>query len=237
MLELILKITICHLIGDFVLQSDKMIKNITAKKLKSKYLYLHVFIHLILILVITGFEKQYILPALLLASIHLGIDIITKLFLKNKINSMSNFIIDQSLHMLSIALFIRYFYEFDMNWSTLVNNQGYLLIISLLCISFVSSIIIKKAMELFDYNIKTKGLKDAGKYIGLLERVFVFFFVITSFWEGIGFLLAAKSIFRFGDLKENKDVKLTEYILIGTLLSFGIAIIIAKVYLFISNII
>jgi hypothetical protein len=36
--------------------------------------------------------------------------------------------------------------------------------------------------------------------------------------------LAAKSVFRFGDLKESKDRKLTEYILIGTLLSFGIAI-------------
>lgn len=58
----------------------------------------------------------------------------------------------------------------------------------------------------------------------MLERLFVFIFVITSNWEGIGFLLAAKSVFRFGDLKESKDRKLTEYILIGTLLSFGIAI-------------
>ena len=43
----------------------------------------------------------------------------------------------------------------------------------------------------------------------------------------VGFLLAAKSIFRFGDLKEAHDIKLTEYVLIGTLLSFGIAIITA----------
>ena len=58
----------------------------------------------------------------------------------------------------------------------------------------------------------------------MLERLFVFVFVVTANWEGIGFLLAAKSVFRFGDLKESKDRKLTEYILIGTLLSFGIAI-------------
>jgi len=67
-------------------------------------------------------------------------------------------------------------------------------------------------------------LNNAGKYIGMLERLFVFVFIITGNWEGIGFLLAAKSVFRFGDLKESKDRKLTEYILIGTLLSFGIAI-------------
>lgn len=89
---------------------------------------------------------------------------------------------------------------------------------------------------MFNYSITSSGLKDAGKYIGMLERLFVFLFVLTNFWEGIGFLLAAKSIFRFGDLKDNNDVKLTEYILIGTLLSFGSAIVIAKMYLKLINI-
>lgn len=84
---------------------------------------------------------------------------------------------------------------------------------------------------MFNYSITSSGLKDAGKYIGMLERLFVFLFVLTNFWEGIGFLLAAKSIFRFGDLKDTNDVKLTEYILIGTLLSFGLAILIGKVCL------
>jgi hypothetical protein len=68
------------------------------------------------------------------------------------------------------------------------------------------------------------SLENAGTFIGILERLFVFTFVVIGKWEAIGFLLAAKSIFRFGDLKESKDRKLTEYILIGTLLSFGIAI-------------
>jgi hypothetical protein len=42
--------------------------------------------------------------------------------------------------------------------------------------------------------------------------------------EAVGFLLAAKSVFRFGDLKDDHDRMRTEYVLIGTLLSFGIAI-------------
>jgi len=53
----------------------------------------------------------------------------------------------------------------------------------------------------------------------------------------VGFLLTAKSVFRFGDLKESKDRKLTEYILIGTLLSFGIAIIVGLSYLYLESII
>ncbi|MDX1471964.1 MAG: DUF3307 domain-containing protein, partial [Flavobacteriaceae bacterium] len=64
---------------------------------------------------------------------------------------------------------------------------------------------------------------DAGKYIGILERLFVFTFILLGHWEAVGFLLTAKSVFRFGDLKDSRHRKLTEYVLIGTLLSFGIA--------------
>ncbi|HLV52538.1 MAG TPA: hypothetical protein VKY29_00860, partial [Cryomorphaceae bacterium] len=49
-------------------------------------------------------------------------------------------------------------------------------------------------------------------------------------WAAIGFLMAAKSIFRFGDLTRAKDRRLTEYILIGTFLSFGIALAVGMLY-------
>ena len=70
-----------------------------------------------------------------------------------------------------------------------------------------------------------ESLQSAGKYIGMLERLFVFAFFASGHPEGVGFLIAAKSVFRFGDLKEAKSRKLTEYVLIGTLVSFGIAMI------------
>ena len=72
-------------------------------------------------------------------------------------------------------------------------------------------------------------------FLSIIHVNYVFLFVVIDFWEGIGFLLAAKSIFRFGDLKENKDIRLTEYILIGTLLSFGIRILIGMAYLELSE--
>ena len=52
-------------------------------------------------------------------------------------------------------------------------------------------------------------------------------FVITGNIEGVGFLLAAKSIFRFGDLNKAREIKITEYVLLGTLASFTIALIVA----------
>ena len=50
-------------------------------------------------------------------------------------------------------------------------------------------------------------------------------FVMLEQYEAIGFLLAAKSLLRF---KETDTVK-SEYVLVGTLLSFGIAILLGVV--------
>src|SRR5690606_28655402 len=76
-----------------------------------------------------------------------------------------------------------------------------------------------------------ESLIKAGRFIGVLERLFVFLFVIIDHWEAVGFLLAAKSIFRFGDLRRGKDRKLAQYGLIGTMLTYEIAILIGLVYL------
>ena len=68
-----------------------------------------------------------------------------------------------------------------------------------------------------------------------LKDYLVFVFMITNEWQAVGFLLAAKSVFRFGNLQEAKDRKLTEYILIGTLLSFGIAVLTGMGYQYIRS--
>lgn len=70
-----------------------------------------------------------------------------------------------------------------------------------------------------------KGLPNAGKWIGYLERILILTFIFTDSIEGVGFLLAAKSVFRFGELNRAKDIKTTEYVLIGTFTSFTIAIL------------
>lgn len=86
-------------------------------------------------------------------------------------------------------------------------------------------------------DLKGESLENAGAYIGMLERLFVFAFIVMNYWEGIGFLIAAKSVFRFGDLSKAKDRKLTEYILIGTLLSFGLAIAFGMAYKYVMTLI
>lgn len=74
--------------------------------------------------------------------------------------------------------------------------------------------------------INDEGLPDAGRLIGILERVLVLIFVLMNQYQAIGFLIAAKSILRFGERDGDHRRKQTEYVLVGTLLSFTLAIII-----------
>lgn len=79
------------------------------------------------------------------------------------------------------------------------------------------------------------GLAQAGAYIGYIERCLTLGFILLGQFSAIGFLVAAKTIFRFGDLTKSKDMKLTEYMLLGTLLSYAIAIFVGVIVLKVSN--
>lgn len=72
-----------------------------------------------------------------------------------------------------------------------------------------------------------RGLTNGGMVIGYLERLLIAIFILTGEFSGVGFLIAAKSIFRFGELKDGENRKQAEYIIIGTFASFLLAIIIS----------
>lgn len=67
-----------------------------------------------------------------------------------------------------------------------------------------------------------EGLPNGGKLIGLLERGLIFLLVLVGQPAGIGFLIAAKSVLRFETA--SKDQKAGEYVIVGTLASFGWAL-------------
>lgn len=135
--------------------------------------------------------------------------------------------VDQALHVL-VLIGIAYLYTHESFEFIPLDHSFWLLLTGVIFLTKPTSIIIKNAISIWtpeNKNSQDDSLSNAGNYIGILERLFVFSFILTGHFEAIGFLLAAKSIFRFGDLKEAKDRKLTEYVLIGTLLSFGIALL------------
>jgi len=67
------------------------------------------------------------------------------------------------------------------------------------------------------------SLASAGLWIGALERLLIVTFVLMHEYSAIGFLIGAKSLLRFGDASKTNARKQSEYILIGTLLSFCFA--------------
>jgi hypothetical protein len=141
------------------------------------------------------------------------------------------FFADQILHIAVILGLSYYFKEFDFEF---LHSQKFLkVLVGAVFLTMPASIIIKILLSSWtpasaDQNtLQTESLSSAGKYIGILERLLVFTFVMVNHWEGVGFMVAAKSIFRFSDLAQAKQRKLTEYVLIGTLLSFGMAVLTA----------
>jgi len=71
------------------------------------------------------------------------------------------------------------------------------------------------------------GAPDAGALIGRLERTLILFLVLAGVPSGIGLLVAAKSILRFGEVRDANNREMAEYVLIGTLASFAFAIPVA----------
>lgn len=68
------------------------------------------------------------------------------------------------------------------------------------------------------------GLAEGGRIIGYAERLLIYVFVLADAPTAIGFLVTAKSLFRFGEITGNQKRKHAEYIIIGTLVSFAYAV-------------
>lgn len=78
--------------------------------------------------------------------------------------------------------------------------------------------------EIHTQNSDRDSLASAGFWIGVLERFLIVTFILIHEYSAIGLLIAAKSLLRFGDKDEVHPRKQSEYILIGTLLSFCFAL-------------
>lgn len=227
---LFIKLFLAHLLGDFIWQPNKWVADKETKKHKSFYLYLHVLLHGILAAILVG-EINFIPYAAFIAITHGFIDFIKLNFQKKK-TKRTWFVVDQIVHIL-ILIGISLLYQNKNMIHFWLDDKFWILVTGIIFITKPASIFIKTIISIWSPESQNSNqdnsLANAGNYIGILERLFIFCFILLGHFEAIGFLLAAKSIFRFGDLKEAKDRKLTEYVLIGTLISFGIAILVGQV--------
>ena len=224
------KLFLAHLIGDFLLQPGRWVIHKEAHKARSKYLYIHILVHFFVTMLLL-WDPMYWKLVLVIVTSHYFIDL-AKLYVAPLFKRKSiSFFIDQFLHIL--MLYVCSYYggvmQHTANW---FQNLDWGLVTALIFVSSPAAIIMGKLLEGMSAKIEFdhKSLPNAGKYIGIIERLFVLIFIILGRWEAIGLLITAKSVFRFNDLKEGNSRKLTEYILIGTLLSFGLAIVTGLIY-------
>lgn len=226
MLDIFLVLFLSHVIADFYLQCDLF----SAKKDKKGFRSWQVYVHAFIVWSCAWFvcpQISFWEGALIIGISHLLMDGI-KCYL-NKFKGI--FFIDQLFHVSMITL-VAYLYKEQANellapWGWNMRYIVYTTGILLICKP--ANIIIQNVFGLFSLQAKgsnnkeTKTLLQAGHVIGVAERILAFLFVLVAQYEALGFLIAAKSILRFRDT----DTARTEYVLVGTLLSFMIAILTA----------
>lgn len=240
-LTLLFRLIFAHFLCDFPLQSRKMVeaKNSADRGTKAKALALHSLIHAVTAYIAVWQWECWYVPVIMFAT-HFGID----WWKSTKKDGMSSFLLDQLMHIVVVVvlwLIITSQYTPFIEWlsEVFVTPDFWLIITAYLLMLRPSSILIalfikKWLPEIEDSktdtdnvltNKESQSLANAGRWIGYLERTMILTFVLTGHFAAVGFLLAAKSIFRIGDLRPGRNLKLTEYILIGTFSSFFIAII------------
>ncbi len=222
---LLLKLLLAHVLGDFFLQPTTWVESKEEKKIKSVWFYFHLLIHAGLLALLL-WDGSYWGLILVLTLSHGLIDLL-KLSRQSKKTKPLWFVIDQVLHLISILVIWWIWEKPDLKIDSLLQNPKVLILsLAVLFLTQPAGILLTNVLKKWSIAIQqdsNQSLENAGKYIGILERLFVFAFILTNHWEAVGFLIAAKSVFRFGDLRKSNQRKLTEYILIGTLMSFGIA--------------
>lgn len=217
---ILFRLIVAHLLADFLLFPTSWGKKKQQNKL---FFYIHGLIHGLSAYVLLAEWTNWQVP-LFIGIAHLAIDYW-------KINSKENtlnFILNHLFHF--IILFLAWLYtlgniealgaiikNYFNQESIWVLTMGYLVVV------WPMRYIIALATQRWRKEVQNEGLMDAGKWIGQIERILILTFVFINKFEAIGFLITAKSIFRFSEI--NKERKEAEYILIGTLLSFALSIV------------
>lgn len=229
-ISLLIRLVIAHLLTDFVFQSDSWVEQRKKDGWRSRHLYMHGIVAGVLAYLLSGLWSLMWLPAVVAAT-HILIDGIKARYE----NDLKSFFADQSGHFLVLIVIWIVVVAPDVEdmiyFENILGTKFWVIAAAYLIIIWPSSVLINSITEKWRKDIsekegaeKDQSLEKAGTWIGWLERFLILTFILLQQYAAIGFLVAAKSIFRFSESR-----KVGEYVLIGTLLSFVIAVIVGLV--------
>ena len=218
------KLLLAHLLTDFVLQPSSWVEDRNNRHFASGKLYWHGLVTAALAYVFIGWS--YWLVALIILVTHILIDG-WKSYRPKKIRY---FLIDQFLHLAIIAgCWWLSFRDLDIirSWRRRLDGDphSWLMLAAFVFVTSPAGILIGQMTGQWSKKIDDadNSLANAGKWIGIAERIIVLILVLQNQYSAIGLLVTAKGIIRFNE-KDRQEVK-TEYLVIGTLLSIGVAIV------------
>lgn len=220
---ILLKLILSHLLTDFILQPKNWVNDRNEKHFSSLKLYLHGLVTAVAVFIITGLQYWLVTSVILLT--HIIIDG-WKSYQKP---TATFFVVDQLLHLLVIIIcWYSIFFHFDdikNLWIQFNDNvAAWKVITAVVFLTAPSGILIGQFTSQWRDRIENaESLANAGKWIGIVERIIVFIFVMNAQFSAIGLLVAAKGIIRFNE-KERPEIK-TEYLVIGTLMSIAFAVL------------
>ncbi len=218
MIETFAALLFAHVLADYVLQPGWMV----ARKRDPGILLAHVAVVLALSMAAVG--RVDAPEVLVLGAAHLVIDAVKTWAVRD---TLATHLADQAAHVASIAAVA--FWAPGL-WASGVWAGAPAILLDLMVLvggfmvaTRAGAFAIARLMATqLPLQSDTEGLPKGGFTIGLLERGLIFVLILAGQAGGIGFLIAAKSILRFGAVNENRAA--SEYVIIGTLASFGWAI-------------
>ena len=215
---------LAHLVSDFYLQTETSCKSKADNAFKSRHLYYHSLITFACAWLFS-LSLGYWWAALMISVLHLIIDGLKSVCK----NVRGAFFIDQLLHLaVIVAAVVIYNNVCEITLPAWLPETKVLLwiVAFVFCLRpanfFIQNIFKETKITVPTNGEENQSLPNAGHVIGNVERMLTLVFVVLGQYEAIGFLLAAKSLLRF---RETDTVK-SEYVLVGTLLSFGFAILV-----------
>jgi len=232
-------LVIGHLLGDFVFQTQR---DIARKKEHEWSAYAsHAAIHyataifcLAALADVPMLSGRPYVAVLLIVTLHTVVDR-GKCFAPaafETAHSLALFVVDQIVH-LGVLTVVGWTILLDRTFGSLIEaatprigETTLALIATYLAVVVGGGYLIRVALDPFARKLVVEGggeqLAHAGLYIGWLERFLILTAAIAGSFTSVGLIVAAKSIFRFPEMK---DRPFAEYFLIGTLMSVTLAVL------------
>lgn len=233
MSEIFVRLLIAHLLTDFILQPTSWVVDKKAKKGRSLWLLAHVVLTSVMAyLWLWDWSMWWV--ALVIGITHYIIDLYKIYYWGNE---LEGFLLDQLMHIGVLFFCAIAISGYDL--SQLVESGNIELshlyyICAFVFVTTPAGYLIGQATQTWrnEMSDNRDSLQKAGIWIGVIERLLVLTFVLLGEYEAIGFLIAAKSILRFGDKDGQNAGKQTEYVLIGTLMSFSVALFVGLLVMY-----